>query len=132
MLWDTDRPYHYVRWIDDGRLMIGGEDTRHRSGSDPAKRMAIGRRRLLAYLSKLYPALRGDRPAFAWQGLFIQTPDGLPYIGTHPRYPRQLFALGYGGNGMTASYLAAAFLLRRYQGRPRPDEALFSFDRRWI
>ena len=37
------------------------------------------------------------RIAFAWDGVFATTPDGLPYIGGHPDYPRQLFALGYGG-----------------------------------
>jgi glycine/D-amino acid oxidase-like deaminating enzyme len=131
MLWDTDRPYHYVRWTADGQLMLGGEDTPHRARSGRAIRLARGRRRLLKYLGRIYPAFEEERPAFVWQGLFIQTPDGLPYIGTHPRYPRHLFALGYGGNGMTASYLAATFLLRRYLGRPHPDEKLFAFDR-WI
>ncbi len=26
LLWDTERPYHYVRWTDDDRLLLGGED----------------------------------------------------------------------------------------------------------
>src|SRR5205807_2644936 len=32
MLWDTDRPYHYLRWTDQGRLLLGGEDIDHSSG----------------------------------------------------------------------------------------------------
>jgi hypothetical protein len=38
---------------------------------------------------------------------------GLPFIGPHRRYPRHLFALGYGGNGMTFGFLAARLLLSR-------------------
>ncbi len=26
MLWDTERPYHYVRWTSDHRLLLGGAD----------------------------------------------------------------------------------------------------------
>ena len=56
-------------------------------------------------------ARRRARSTSAWEGLFATTPDGLPYIGPHRRYPRHLFALGYGGNGMTFGFLAARLLL---------------------
>ena len=65
----------------------------------------------------------------AWEGLFAVTPDGLPYLGPHPRYPRHLFALGYGGNGMAFACLAARLLVRAIEGRPDPDLELFSFAR---
>ena len=57
------------------------------------------------------------------------TPDGLPYIGTHRRYPRHLFALGYGGNGMTFGILAGRLLLDMFRGIPNRDLELFAFDR---
>ena len=44
------------------------------------------------------------------------------------RYPRHLFALGYGGNCMTFSFLAAGFIRERLMGR-RSDDQLFSFGR---
>ena len=34
------------------------------------------------------------------------TAAGLPFIGTHPGEPRTWWALGYGGNGITFSFLA--------------------------
>jgi glycine/D-amino acid oxidase-like deaminating enzyme len=80
-------------------------------------------------LAALYPVLEDVRPEYAWEGLFATTPDGLPYIGTHRRYPRHLFALGYGGNGMTFGFLAAQILARALTGRPREDDALFAFNR---
>jgi glycine/D-amino acid oxidase-like deaminating enzyme len=127
MAWDTDRPYHYLRWTDDGRLLFGGEDTVHRRMKGSRQRMAKARVRLLAYLAQVYPDLADEKPEYAWEGLFAQTPDGLPYIGEHSRYPGHLFALGYGGNGMTASFLAAETLVRMYQGRDTGN--LFAFDR---
>jgi glycine/D-amino acid oxidase-like deaminating enzyme len=129
MLWDTERPYHYLRWTDDGRLILGGEDVKHRSSRGKAARLSMGRGRLMAYLARIYPLLAGERPEYAWEGLFAETSDGLPYVGTHRRYPGHLFALGYGGNGMTASFLAAQLLLRRYRKEPDPREPLFAFNR---
>lgn len=134
MAWDTDRPYHYIRWTDDGRLLFGGEDTVHRASKGSRARIAKARARLMRYLAQVYPDLAGEQPAYAWEGLFAETPDGLPYVGEHSRYPRHLFALGYGGNGMTASFLAAKTLVNLYQGRDtsaktRQTSNLFAFAR---
>ncbi len=88
----------------------------------------------MTYLAQIYPELADEKPDYAWEGLFAETPDGLPYIGEHSRYPRHLFALGYGGNGMTASFLAAQTLVDLYQrrdkgGKTRRIGNLFAFDR---
>jgi glycine/D-amino acid oxidase-like deaminating enzyme len=128
MLWDTGRPYHYARWTADHRLMLGGAD-----------RPVTGRRRRAALdegtaavrddFTRLYPALEEMPTDCRWEGLFATTPDGLPYIGPHRRYPRQLFALGYGGNGMTFGFLASRLLLDWYRGDRSPDHDLFGFAR---
>jgi glycine/D-amino acid oxidase-like deaminating enzyme len=115
MAWDTERPYHYLRWMEDGRLIFGGEDTKHRSAKGSRTRIATARERLLAFLAEIYPELANEKLEYAWEGLFAETPDGLPFIGEHSRFPRHLFALGYGGNGMTASFMAAKTLLFLYQ-----------------
>jgi glycine/D-amino acid oxidase-like deaminating enzyme len=128
MLWDSSEPYHYLRWTRDHRLLFGGADRPHhpRSRRDvlPDKVRALGRD-----LSGFYPDLAHIEPDYAWEGLFATTPDGLPYIGTHHRYPRHLFALGYGGNGMTFSFMAGGILQRIIEGRPRAEDAVFSFGR---
>ncbi len=67
--------------------------------------------------------------AYSWAGTFAETPDGLPYIGAHPRVPHTLFALGYGGNGITFSVIAAEIIRDLVcEGRSREAE-LFRFDR---
>jgi glycine/D-amino acid oxidase-like deaminating enzyme len=115
MAWDSDRPYHYMRWTEDGRLLFGGEDTVHRTAKGARGRITRARTKLTACLAQIYPDVAEQAIEYSWEGLFAETPDGLPYIGEHSRYPKHLFALGYGGNGMTASYMAAQALVDLYQ-----------------
>jgi glycine/D-amino acid oxidase-like deaminating enzyme len=112
MWWDTERPYHYARWTPDHRVLFGGEDRRRKPGRGRRDATRRGTDALAAPLADAYPRLRDIRPEYAWEGLFATTPDGLPYIGAHRRYPKHLFALGYGGNGMTFGFLAARILHR--------------------
>jgi glycine/D-amino acid oxidase-like deaminating enzyme len=128
MLWDTERPYHYARWTHDHRLLFGGHDQPHTRKTTPA---TIDRRisALLDDRHALFPAGRQIDCEYAWEGLFATTPDGLPYIGTHRQYPRHLFALGYGGNGMTFGFLAAQIIARMVRAKAGPADSLFRFGR---
>jgi glycine/D-amino acid oxidase-like deaminating enzyme len=66
---------------------------------------------------------------YAWGGTFAETPDGLAYIGNVEELPNAWFALGYGGNGITYSAIAADLLRDFVQGRPNPNAPIFAFDR---
>ena len=129
MLWDTSRPYHYLRWIGGTRIVFGGGDRPVRPEPSRRRRKQAAASALIERLAQLYPVLTDADFDHAWEGLFAQTPDGLPYIGPHRRYPHHLFALGYGGNGMSVSYLAAQILLRHYLGNVTAGDRLFSFSR---
>ena len=127
MLWDSARPYHYVRWTPDHRLLLGGGDRRLTGGSRTAQ-FRTATRALREEFQRLLPALADTEIQTAWEGLFAQTSDSLPYIGPHRQYAGHLFALGYGGNGMTFGYLAARLLLEHWLGRS-VDLELFGFSR---
>jgi glycine/D-amino acid oxidase-like deaminating enzyme len=129
MLWDTDRPYHYARWTDDHRLLLGGADKPRRPGRSRVSAMRAGIRAVRDYFTRLYPTIDEIDLDYQWDGVFAMTPDGLPYIGPHRRYPRHLFALGYGGNGMTFGFLAGRLLLDAYRGGATSDLDLFAFSR---
>ena len=129
MLWDTERPYHYVRWTAENQLLFGGADHPVKPGANRQRQFAEGTAMLRDYFETLYPALLDIGFATAWEGLFAMTPDSLPYIGPHRRYPRHAFALGYGGNGMTFAALAARILVEQWQGIDGNDHALFAFNR---
>lgn len=130
MLWDTERPYHYVRWTDDGRLLLGGEDRPVRRGVSRGLQFEHAVQELRDYFETALPALQGAGISGAWEGLFAMTPDGLPYIGPHRRYPGHTFALGYGGNGMSFASLAARLLLEQWNGVESADHKLFAFNRK--
>jgi len=129
MVWDTERPYHYARWGPEHRLLLGGGDRRVRPGQRRRRQFESASRELRDYFETRLPALATIETEFAWEGLFAMTPDSLPYVGPHQRYPGHWFALGYGGNGMTFGFLAARLLLERWQGVSSRDHALFAFDR---
>ncbi|HVI59709.1 MAG TPA: FAD-dependent oxidoreductase [Luteimonas sp.] len=129
MLWETARPYLYVRSTDDGRLLVGGEDD---AVDIPARRDALVDRRARALMKQvraLFPELP-LRPTFAWAGTFAETADGLPFFGPHPQHgPRVHFAMAYGGNGITYSMLGAGLLRALVERRRHPLASLFGFGR---
>jgi glycine/D-amino acid oxidase-like deaminating enzyme len=129
LFWETARPYLYLRGTDDGRVLVGGADD---AVDIPARRDARvdGKAdKLLRQVMELFPGLPLV-PAFAWAGTFAETADGLPFFGPHPQYgPRVLFAMAYGGNGITYSMLGAGLLRALVERRRHPLAALFSFSR---
>ena len=129
MIWDTERPYHYARWTADRRLLLGGGDRPVRRGRRRQARFARATAQLRQDFEARLPALADIAIERAWEGLFAMTPDSLPYIGAHRRYPGHLFALGYGGNGMTFGFLAARMLREQWQGVRSDDHRLFRFGR---
>jgi glycine/D-amino acid oxidase-like deaminating enzyme len=85
-------------------------------------------RRLLRQFHRYFPRMRIE-PAYAWGGTFAVTDDGMPFIGAHPDFPRAWFALGYGGNGITFSVVAAGIIRDLCLGRANADAGLFCFGR---
>lgn len=128
MIWNTATPYLYIRTTHDRRILIGGRDENF---YNPLKRDKLIKRkaRLLTNdFKKLFPAVP-FRPEFSWAGTFGATKDGLPFIGHYKPIPRSYFALGFGGNGITFSQVAAKIIADLIEGRPNKDEGIFSFSR---
>lgn len=128
LIWETARPYTYLRRTGEGRILVGGADagtvTPERRNRLLPSRIARLARRLRRWLPRV-PFEIG----YSWAATFAETPDGLPYIGRHPRVPRAYFALGYGGNGIPFSLVASEMIRDLIcEGHSR-DEVLFSFDR---
>ena len=128
LIWETARPYVYLRTTGDRRIIIGGYDE---PTASPSRRAALLPHKTAA-LTRRLRALLPHVPfkvACAWAGAFAETPDGLPYIGENPRVPHTYFALGYGGNGITFSLIAAEIIRDLVTDRTNPDAELFRFDR---
>lgn len=128
LIWETARPYLYVRTTSDGRVIVGGEDEPFR---DPRRRDRLLPKktaRLARRLGKLLPSLNAE-PAFAWAGTFGETRDGLAFIGPGDGFPNALFALGYGANGITFGVVAARILRDSCLGHLNEDARIFSLNR---
>jgi len=128
LVWEDDEPYLYLRTTDDDRILVGGEDERV---DDPAERSALGPVKAAAMHAKL-EALWGLRlPPFegVWSAAFGETTDGLPLIGAVPGSPHVLAAYGYGGNGITYSYLASRMIGALLRGERQAWFDMFALDR---
>ena len=128
LIWETREPYFYMRTTSDNRMMIGGEDE---DFQNPVKRDELLRKKikkLEKQFKKIYPEIPFETE-MAWCGTFSSTEDGLPYIGTWPGKSRMFFALGYGGNGITFSMIAAQIIANRLSGKKDERAEIFGFER---
>ena len=78
--------------------------------------------------TKLFPEIT-FKTDFRWAGTFASTKDGLPYIGSIRQRPHTYFALGFGGNGITFSAIAAGIIKDMLIGKKNKDAEIFKFDR---
>jgi glycine/D-amino acid oxidase-like deaminating enzyme len=109
LIWEDSHPYLYMRTSADNRIIIGGEDDATvvpalRDAKMPEK-IEILREKL-----KLLWPQADTSVGYRWCGTFGETVDGLPLIGPVPDMPNVLAAYGYGGNGITFSFMAALML----------------------
>ena len=129
MVWESARPYLYMRTTADGRLLVGGEDDAVDVAARRDAQVARKTGKLAKQVRKLFPDLP-VQPGFAWAGTFAETKDGLPFFGAHAEHgPRVLFAMAYGGNGITYSMLGAGLLRAAIEKRKHPLARLFGFGR---
>jgi len=129
LMWESARPYLYLRSTPDLRLIVGGSDLPFKNAA--ARDLLLPRQ--VRRLAEQYSSLFGeDLPpvAYAWAGSFAETRDGLPLIGRVPGMnPRLQFALCYGGNGITYSVHAGDMIRAGIEGRPHALDDVFGFGR---
>ncbi len=127
LIWETKTPYLYIRTTADNRIIVGGRDERFYNPEKRDELLPKKRKQLEDDFAKLFPHIDFITD-FAWAGTFGETKDGLPYIGSY-NHPRTLFAMGYGGNGITFSVAAADILHDAIMGKKNKDAEIFRFER---
>jgi glycine/D-amino acid oxidase-like deaminating enzyme len=128
LIWETARPYTYMRTTADSRILVGGEDDPFRNPERRDCLLGQKTKRLEKKFHEMFPAIELD-VASRWAGTFAETKDGLAYIGQVRQMPRCYFALGFGGNGITYSVIASHILRDVLMDRENPYAHLFRFDR---
>ncbi|MBD9650428.1 FAD-binding oxidoreductase [Ensifer sp. ENS09] len=126
VVWEASDPYLYFRSTMDGRLIVGGEDEESDTAfADPSK-LKSKSKTLRAKLSALLDVEIGE-PDYLWAAPFGTTADGLPIIGAVPGFNNVYAVMGYGGNGITYSQIAAEIVSSAILGHRDPDSELFAF-----
>ncbi|HWV67512.1 FAD-dependent oxidoreductase [Chitinophaga sp.] len=129
LIWETKSPYLYMRTTSDHRILVGGRDEPYYNPGRRDKLIHRKAKQLEKDFHKKFPQLR-FHPEFKWTGTFGATEDGLPFIGPFAPMPHTFFALGFGGNGITFSQVAANIITNLIQGKKDPDTDIFSFNRK--
>lgn len=129
LIWEASDPYLYLRSDPQGRVICGGEDE---DFSDAQTRDALLVRKIDTLRRKLDRLLPGidTKVAYAWTASFGESSTGLPTIGEITHMKNCWAALGYGGNGITYSRIAADILRADFTGASDPDADLYAFKRR--
>ena len=130
MIWEAADPYLYIRTTPRGEIICGGEDEEIsdaalRDAKLPDKTATLSRK-----LAALLPGVDAT-PAHSWAGSFGDSPVGTPTIGRIPGMANCYAAMGYGGNGITFSMMAAQMLRGLICGYGDPDADLVSFHRKF-
>lgn len=126
IVWEAADPYLYFRSDEAGRIIAGGEDEdASDTNSDPAK--LTRKAKIIAQKLQDLTGVKIGKPAFTWSAPFSVTDDGLPIIDRVPGYDRCYAAMGYGGNGITFSVIAAQMVAASIAGKEDPDAAIFRF-----
>lgn len=128
LIWETARPYLYLRTAANGRILVGGEDVPFRDPDSRDRLVVAKTNRLERRFAEMFPQIPLNVD-YRWGGTFGETKDGLAYIGQIRQMPRCYFALGFGGNGITYSAIATGIIHDALAGRQHPDAHLFRFDR---
>ncbi|MBE1441996.1 NAD(P)/FAD-dependent oxidoreductase [Paenibacillus sp. OAS669] len=129
LIWETARPYLYIRTTADNRIIIGGMDEATANAQERDAMLLRKKELLLAETIKLFPELGRLQAEYSWSATFGSTHDGLPLIGTQEEFPHCYFALGYGGNGTVYCTIAGQIISSLIASGSHPDAHLFRFDR---
>lgn len=129
LIWESARPYLYLRSTRDGRIILGGADLPFKNAAARDLLLPRQARRIAAQYEDLFgeplPPI-----AYQWAGSFARTPDGLPFIGAVPgANPRLQYALCFGGNGITYSVHAGEIIRAHVEGREHALDDVFGFGR---
>jgi glycine/D-amino acid oxidase-like deaminating enzyme len=119
LIWENRKDYLYARTTRAGRIIIGGEDSEEEIEPERRDRLILEKSRALAQkLAALWPVANTEIE-FRWSGTFDTVPDAK---GIYAAY-------GYGGNGITFSFMAAQLIGDLIAGSTSPLLRDFALDR---
>lgn len=109
LIWETARPYIYMRTTKDNRIIIGGLDENTTYPEDRDPKILHKKDKLIEEFNKLFPTIH-VQPEYYLGAFYGGTHDGLPMIGHYDEFPNCFFLFAYGDNGLVYSATLAKIL----------------------
>ncbi|MDZ7600564.1 MAG: FAD-dependent oxidoreductase [Hoeflea sp.] len=126
LVWEASDPYLYLRMAKDGSIIAGGEDEDAPEAFDDPEKLKDKTNRIVTKIEKLL-GVKLYPPHSRWAAPFGNTTTGLPFIGPVPGLKNVHAVMGFGGNGITFSKIAAEIIKAEISGRTDRDADLFRF-----
>ncbi len=111
ILWETARPYIYIRTTADNRVIIGGLDDNTTVPADRDSKLMHKKDKLIEEFNQLFPSIKVE-PAFYSTAFYGGITDGIPIVGKYDNFPNSYFLLAYGDNGTVYSQLLAKLIVK--------------------
>lgn len=128
LLWETARPYLYLRTTADNRIIIGGLDDNTNYPEDRDSKLIHKRDKLVEEFNKMFPSIKFE-PEYSLAAFYGGTTDGIPIIGIYDEYPNSYFILAFGDNGTVYSQMLAKIIAEDIVKGNSPDLELYLQDR---
>jgi len=125
LIWETARPYLYLRTTVDGRIIVGGLDESTALSEKRESMLHHKKEQLIEKLLELFPQYEEAKAEYYWTGVFGGTHSGLPMIRQYNEFPNCYFLMAYGGNGTVYSYILANILKDLVTIGSHPDAHLY-------
>ncbi|EEL47925.1 Oxidoreductase [Bacillus cereus Rock3-44] len=109
LIWETARPYIYMRTTADNRIIIGGLDEDTNIAEERDSKLIHNKEKLLYEFNKLFPNIT-VKPEFYLSAFYGGTHDGLPIIGMYEDFPNCYFIYAYGDNGLVYSMVLSKII----------------------
>jgi len=124
LIWETARPYIYMRTTKDNRIIIGGLDENTAVAEERDSKIISRKEKLIKECNKLFPdlSIHADYYLGAFYG---GTHDGLPIIGEYEEFPNCYFLMAYGDNGLVYSMALAKILRAVITTGGHPDLTIY-------
>ncbi|MCM3788583.1 FAD-binding oxidoreductase [Domibacillus indicus] len=128
LIWETARPYLYLRTTADNRILIGGLDDNTTYPEDRDSKLVHKKKKLIEELETLFPGLN-VKPEYYSTAFYGGTVDGLPIVGRYDDYPDSYFLFAFGDNGTVYSQLLAKLIAEDIRDGHSADLDLYRQDR---
>ncbi|WP_426334822.1 NAD(P)/FAD-dependent oxidoreductase [Paenibacillus silvae] len=124
LIWETARPYVYMRTTPDNRIIVGGMDKDTAYADTRDSKILASKDKLISEFTKLFPNIPVE--ADYYLGAFYGgTHDGLPVIGQYETYPHCYVIMAYGDNGTVYNGVLAKIVTDHIVHGSSPDMELY-------